>query len=124
MKPVVVNGKVWQVLQVAPDDPLLIDRTGSLRLATTDPDTRTIRISRSVIPPLLDMVMLHEATHAITISYGLTDSLRALMTWDLQVFMEEWSAELLEKHGIEAAVIASRALGRPVCIRGFCLPWE
>ena len=121
MKPVVINGEVWLVKHVPLGDASLIDRTGFPRLATTDPVSHSINVLNTVIPPLLDMVLLHEIAHAITVSYGLLEPLRNMVPSSLWVLVEEWSAELIEKHGVEAVVAASRTLGRPVCIKGFCL---
>lgn len=121
MKPVVINGEVWKVTRVPLGDPSLIDRTGYPRLATTDPGSRTIHILETVSPPLLDMVLLHETAHAATVSHGLLEPLRSKIPESLWVLVEEWSAELVEKYGIEAVTAASRALGRPVCVRGFCM---
>lgn len=104
-----------------PFDPVLVDRTGELRIATTDPESMTINIANNVQPPLLDMVMLHEMTHAVTVSHGLLRLLRQKVPENLWVLVEEWSAELVEKHGMEVALAASRSLGRPLCIHGTCL---
>lgn len=97
-----------------------MDRTGLHRLATADPATRRIRISEDLPPGLLDRVVLHEVAHAITMSHGLLDELRAYLPEDLWVPVEEWVARLVEAHGMEAVELASRILGRPVCIRGLC----
>lgn len=121
MRPVSVNGEVWRVKRVHPHDQSLVDRTGNLRLATTDPATRTINISAGLTPPLLDQVLLHEVAHAITISHGLLSQLRDAIPPELWVFVEEWSVELLEKHGIEAIIATAESLGRPVCVMGQCL---
>lgn len=102
-------------------NPLLIDRTGEFKYATTDPLTRTIRISSDVEPPLLDKVVLHEIAHAITISHGLLGPLRDSIPDSMWVHVEEWSASLMERHAIEAAILASQALGRPLCIGGYCI---
>ena len=77
-------------------------------------------VNESVVPPLLDKVMLHEVAHAITLSWGLlqrlhTDALNGDLTG-----VEEWSAQLVENHALEAVQAASQALGRPVCVRGLC----
>ena len=114
------NGEAWRVAEVSPDDPRLVDRTGARRVATTDPTTRTVHVSRAVSPPLLDRVMVHEAAHAITISHGLLESIRAVVPEPYWVPVEEWAAQLVEEHGIEAAELASQALGRPVCVHGRC----
>jgi len=109
------------VNRVSPAHPLLIDRTGTLRIATTDPETRTINVSTNVTLPNLDSVLLHEVAHAITVSYGLLQPLRSLIPPELWVIVEEWAVELLEKYSTEAIIITSESLGRPLCIRGYCL---
>lgn len=120
MLPFVVNGECWRVVRVDPDNPRLIDRTRTRTIATTDPVTRTVNISTTVNPPLLDRVMLHEVAHAITISHGLLDILKIAIPERLRVFVEEWAVQLVENYGIEAATLASTSLGRPICVRGWC----
>lgn len=119
MHPFALNGEVWRVVKVAPGDPRLIDRTGNERLATTDPNG-VIYLSDTLAPPLLDKVLLHEIAHAITVSYGLLDILRRVVPYRWWIFVEEWTAQLVEEHGIEAAAMASKTLGRPVCVGGYC----
>lgn len=120
LHPVTINGDVWRVARVAAGDPHLIDRTNTARLATTDKDTMTIYILDSLQPPKLDKVLVHEIAHAITISYGLLDSLRSFLPPYLWVDVEEWAAQLVENHALEAAHAASSSLGRAVCIGGMC----
>ena len=98
-----------------------MDKTGAMRVATTDPATRTIRISMDVMPPLLDRVFLHEATHAIMEDAGVNDLLRRLPDDRLQVLAEESVAWLLETHAIPVVDAVSRSLGRPVCMDGICV---
>jgi hypothetical protein len=121
MRPFVTNGEVWGVVRVPAGDPRLVDRTGQARLATTDPRTRVISISEGVVPPLLDRVLLHEVGHAITMSWGLLPRMRSEALRGNLVGVEEWAAQLVENHAIEAVMAASEALGRPVCVRGNCL---
>lgn len=120
MEPIIINGDLWRVARVPAGDPRLIDRTCNDRLATTDSSTKTIYVSDTVKPPLLDKVMLHEISHAITVSYGLLDSLRAILPSYLWVEVEEWAAKLIENHAIESARLTADVLGRPVCIGGYC----
>lgn len=120
MEPIIINGDVWRVARVPAGDPRLIDRTCNYRLATTDSSTMTICISDQVRPPLLDKVILHEIAHAITVSYGMLDSLRAFLPPYLWVEVEEWAAQLVENHALEASRAASESLGRPLCIGGIC----
>jgi hypothetical protein len=65
--------------------------------------------------------MLHEVAHAITMSYGLLDSVHDFVPEPYWVPVEEWAAQLLGKHGVEATVLASESLGRPLCVNGFCM---
>ena len=120
MRTVAINGDLWRVVRVPAGDPSLIDRTGTRRLATTDPRTKTISISRDVQPPLLDMVTLHEVAHAVTLSWELLPRMRReVMRGDI-IGVEEWAAQLVENHALEAVRAASEALGRPICVRGLC----
>ena len=105
---------------MSPNDPSLIDRTGTRTVATTDPQTHVVSISTAVHPPFLDRVLLHEVAHAVTISHGLLDVLRIAVPERFWVFVEEWAVQLVENHGIEAAILASQSLGRPICVRGWC----
>ena len=120
MKPFVANGEVWRVVGVDPGDPRLVDRTGTRTVATTDPISRTIHISNELVPPNLDLVMLHEVAHAVTMSYGLLDHIHKAVPKPYWIPVEEWAAQLLGEYGVEAIVSASESLGRPICVRGFC----
>lgn len=101
-------------------DPRLIDRTGYEKLAVTDPADLTVYVNGNLVPPMLDKVMLHEVAHAITVSWGLISRLRSTIPPESWVNAEEWSAQLVENHAIEAVQAASRSLGRPVCVRDLC----
>lgn len=120
MCPFVINGDVWRVIRVPAGDPSLIDRTDTPRLAVTDASDRTVYVRDDLMPPLLDRVMLHEVAHAITVSWGLLPQVRSdAMRGDI-IGVEEWAAQLVENHAMEAVQAARRALGRPVCVRGLC----
>lgn len=120
MRPFVINGDVWGVARVPAGDPRLIDRTDTPRLAVTDPSERMVYVREDLRPPLLDRVMLHEVAHAVTVSWGLLPRLRHdALRGDL-TGVEEWSAQLVENHAMEAVEAARTALGRPICVRGLC----
>lgn len=121
MGPLIARGRVWRVVRVSPDDPLLMDRTGIQRIATADPTSKVIRISWDVMPPLFDQVYLHEATHAIMEEAGVNDLLSQLPDERQQIMAEELLAWFLEHHAIEVIDAVSRSLGRPVCVDGTCL---
>lgn len=120
MFPFTINGEVWRVIRVPAGDPRLIDRTGSSKLAVTDEPERTVYVLDTLKPPLLDKVMLHEVAHAITVSWGLLPEVRSDTLRGDIIGVEEWSAQLVENHSLEALEAARTALGRPVCIRGVC----
>lgn len=120
MFPFTVNGDVWRVIRVPAGDPRLVDRTGGSKLAVTDEDSMTVTVLDSLRPPLLDKVVLHEVAHAITVSYGLLPQVRLDTLRGDIIGVEEWSAQLVENHSIEALQAARTALGRPVCVRGEC----
>lgn len=81
----------------------------------------TVSVLDSVAPPLLDRVMLHEVSHAVTLSWGLLDRVRSAVPASAWVPVEEWAAQLMEGHAIETVAAASRSLGRPVCVDGACM---
>lgn len=120
MGPFVVNGEVWGVARVPVGDPRLIDRTDEPRLAVTDTEDRMVYLRDDLRPPMLDRVLLHEVAHAITVSWGLLPEVRSYALRGDLVGVEEWSAQLVENHALEAAQAASVALGRPVCVREVC----
>ena len=120
MQAFLVNGQDWRVVRVPVGDPRLVDRTGEQKLATTDPTTRTVHIRADLVPPLLDKVVLHEAAHVVATAHGMLGPLRATVDERYWVPVEEWAAKVTELHGIEAVDVASRMLGRPVCVGGFC----
>jgi len=120
MRGFVVNGDYWNINVVSPGSPDLIDRTGVPRLATANPLTHTISIDSSLRAPLIDKVLLHEVAHAITMSRSILDWLKAYVPSDLYHNLEEWVAWFVENYSIEANVLASEALGRPLCVGGYC----
>ena len=79
-----------------------------------------VSIISSVVLVLIATV-LHEVAHAVTVSHGMLGALRSQIPTGAWVPAEEWAAQLLEGHAIEAVDIASAALGRPVCVDGRCL---
>ena len=120
MRPFVINGELWGVARVPAGDPRLIDRTETPRLAVTDAADRMVYVRDDLTPPLLDRVMLHEVAHAITVSWKLLPQVRSDTLRGDSVGVEEWAAQLVENHAMEAVQAARRALGRPICVRGLC----
>lgn len=71
-------------------------------------------------PPLVDRVVLHEVAHAIAYSWGMLENMRQRLPNRFWVPVEEWAAQLVEGHSIEALEASRMALGRPVCVGGVC----
>lgn len=120
MRPFVINGELWRVIRVPAGDPRLIDRTYTPRLAVTDARERMVYVRDDLKPPLLDKVMLHEVAHAVTVSWELLGPMRSVVPEVAWVKVEEWAAQMMENHSLEAVQAASEALGRPICVRGLC----
>ena len=120
MRPVTANGITWRVIRVPAGDPRLVDREGRRTVGTTDPLTETICISESLRPPMLDRVLLHEVSHALAVSYNRLADLRRMFESGDCIGVEEWAAQMMERHSIEAAALASESIGRPICVGGWC----
>lgn len=90
MRPFVLNGDVWRPVPVDRDDPRSIDRTGTSRLATTDPSTMCVYLSSGLRGLDLEVVLTHEVGHCAMYSYGLLESLHAIIPEDTWVDVEEW----------------------------------
>lgn len=69
---------------------------------------------------MLDRVLLHEVAHAVTMEHGLLATLRQSLPDRFWIPVEEWAAQLVENHSIEAVEAATMALGRRICIGGLC----
>lgn len=120
MNPIVINGDLWRVARVPSGDPRLVDRTGESKLAVTDAGNRTISILDTLRPPMLDKVLLHEVAHAVTVSWHLLPEVGKMVRRGDRIGVEEWSAQMVENHALEAVEAARTALGRPLCVRGIC----
>lgn len=104
-----------------PDDPGLVDRTGTRTIATTDPAHAVIRLSSDIPFELIDRVMLHEMAHVISHEYGIDLALGNLVDDVNLIPIEEMAAQTAAEHSMELVAASSRALGRPVCVDGVCI---
>ena len=120
MSPFSVNGDLWRVVRVAPGASRLVDRLSHRCLGTADPVEHVVYLSNDLVPPMLDKVLLHEIAHAVTMSYGLLGVLHEFVPEESRIAVEEWAANLVEDYSMEAIVLASESLGRPLCVNGHC----
>lgn len=111
-----LNGITWTVVTVHPNDPRLIDRTGCITLATTDPATQMIYVSGILHGTLKKRVIAHEMGHATCFSFGLlSDIHNCCYPWK-RVEMEEFICNFVADYGemifdITYQILGDSALG-------------
>lgn len=107
----IVNGYLWKVRFVNPNDYVLIDRTFVKTVGVTDPDTMTIYLSDNLRREFLNRVLIHELGHCIMVSYGLVEEIHRMCKKRYWVDMEEFCANLLADYGRQVFGIAYSILG-------------
>lgn len=105
-----MNGRYWRVIFVEPDNPFLIDRTGSSRIATTDPNTNCVYISTDLNGRSLETVLVHELGHCVMVSYGLISDIRRMVRPEYWVEIEEWICNFISDYGYEVFQVATDIL--------------
>lgn len=96
----IINGDFWRVEMVDPFSTELVDRTGNLRLATTDPETMTVYLSDRLSGSLLNTVLIHEMAHCVMISCDLLDELHRFAKPEFWVEAEEWICNFIADYGM------------------------
>lgn len=94
-----MGGDWWTVRIVPPSSPFLIDRTNHRTVATTDARTHRINVSSALTEPMLTRVLIHEACHAVMESFGIAESIRAIVPRNRIVEVEETVCNLIADHG-------------------------
>ena len=107
----VMNGYLWIVRFVHPDSEVLMDRTGNVTVATTDPNTHCVYLSDQLDGQFLLKVLIHELSHCIMISYDMLDQIRLMVYPEYWIDMEEWICNLIANHGWQIFVEAYKLLG-------------
>lgn len=107
-----MGGDVWRVLFVEPTSSRLIDRTDNIRLATTDPEVKTVYISKALEGAMLTRVLIHEMGHCAMVSYGLLPELHKLVKPWRRREAEEWVCNFLADFGMRIFQRASHVLGK------------
>lgn len=106
-----MGGDVWRVLFVEPTSRRLVDRTDNIRLATTDPDAKTVYLSKALEGAMLTRVLIHEMGHCAMVSYGLLPELHRLAKPWKRREAEEWVCNFLADFGLRIFHRASRVMG-------------
>ena len=111
MKSFYMNGYLWKVIFVPPSSDKLADRTRTLRVATTDPDTYRIYLSNALKGEFLNRVLIHELGHATMISYGLIDDVHRMVKPEYWFEAEEWVCNFIADYGGKIFSSAYEVLG-------------
>lgn len=86
----------------------LVDRSGHLTVATTDPTTFTVALSKELLRDreFLNRVLVHELGHVAMISFHLLDDIHRLVRKECWIEAEEWMCNFIADYGrqIYAAV--------------------
>ena len=100
MRRFTMNGYLWRVCFVEPSDPMLVDRSGTLTVATTDPSTMTVYISNAIHGDFLCRVVIHELGHCAIFSFGLAEDIRRMTYPEYWIEAEEWVCNFIADYGL------------------------
>lgn len=106
-----MNGYLWSVRFVKRNDPILVDRTDLLKVATTDPETLTVNLSNELHGDFLMTVFLHELGHCTLWSFGLLYEIRRMTKPEYWVDMEEFICNFLADYGLKIFKIGYQTMG-------------
>ena len=106
-----MNGYLWQVRIVEPRNPMLVDRTNTLTVATTDTTTNTIYLSNQLEGDFLMRVFLHELGHCALFSYHLLDDIHRIVYPENWVEAEEMACNFIADYGFKIFSSAFKVLG-------------
>lgn len=106
-----MNGYHWRICFVDPNSEQLIDRTGKLTVATTDPTTFRICLSNALYGDFLFRVILHELGHCALFSYGLLNDVHRVVPRSHWIEAEEWLCNLIADYGTVIFQIAYKLYG-------------
>lgn len=121
MNDFVMNGYLWRIEFVDPRSPMLVDRTGKLRVATTDPSQLTIFLSDDLDGGFLHTVLIHELGHCALFSFDLIDDIHHVVDPIYWYEAEEWVCNFIANYGKAIFQIARNFLGEDAL---YILPYE
>lgn len=106
-----MNGYSWKIRFVLHDSPMLVDRTGTLTVATTDPRTLTLYLSEELSGDFLMTVLIHELGHCALYSFGFLRRIKRMVLPEYRIEMEEFICNFLADYGFRIFKIAYQTLG-------------
>lgn len=98
---------------MSPDSDCLIDRTGQMRVATTDPKEYKIFLSEQLLKDkeFLLRVLIHEIGHCVIFSYDLFDEIHKMVYPEYWIEAEEFICNFIADYGLTVFAIARSYLG-------------
>ena len=106
-----MNGLLWQVDMVNPGSYMLVDRTNTLTVATTDPETLTVYLSSLLQGSFLMRVFLHELGHCALYSYHLIEEIHRMVYPEYWIDAEEALCDFIADYGFKIFSSAFKVLG-------------
>lgn len=94
-----MNGDIWKIVTVHSSSRFLVDRTGNVRVATTDPTTLTVYISDLLSGDFLDRVIIHELGHCALFSFDLISDIHDAVYPEYWILAEEWICNFIADYG-------------------------
>lgn len=108
----ILNGYLWRVRSVDSLSDELVDRTGHLTVATTDPLTQTIYLSNVLKGDFLNRVLIHELGHAAMVSFDLIKDIHRMVKKEYWIEAEEWICNFIADYGLRIYAAAYDILGQ------------
>lgn len=106
-----MNGYLWHIQFVDPHSSKLVDRTDTLRVATTDPRTNDVYLSSDLYGYFLVRVLVHELGHCALFSYHLLGAIHRMVRPEYWIEAEEWICNFVADYGLMIFDNAFRFLG-------------
>lgn len=99
MEQFLLNGILWKVKVVPSTSKMLIDRTNTHTVATTDPLTRCVYLSEELSGDFRETVLLHELGHCVMFSFNLIDEIHSFVEPEKWIYAEEWTCNFIANYG-------------------------
>ena len=106
-----LSGDLWQVKKVDPYNPELVDRTGKLCLATTNPMHRCVYLSDRLSGTLFTRVLIHELGHCAMISFDLLNEIHQMVKPEYWIDAEEFICNFIADYGQQIFQTAYQLFG-------------
>lgn len=106
-----MNGLPWKIQITDQNDPMLVDRTNNLRVATTDPVDQVVYISNQIYGNFFLKVLIHELGHCAMTSFNLLDDIHRMVKPEYWIEAEEWICNFLADYGFYIFSIAFKTVG-------------